>query len=88
MHISNASRPYREHQVQPSLGQVTQANVKGWLTPLLRRLTHDDEPRIHYHQNGFGQGYWQVYDPVNQSRYRFSSEQEVRIWLEQRYSQP
>jgi hypothetical protein len=44
------------------------------------------EPRIR-HKYQAGQSYWQVYDPTTQRSERFATEQEVRVWLEQRYNQ-
>ena len=44
-----------------------------------------NEPRVWQKRDRFGQTYWQVYDPIRDRFARFSSEQEVRQWLEQRH---
>jgi hypothetical protein len=48
-------------------------------------LNTSPEPRVRmkYHA---GQTYWQVYDPTTQRSEQLATEQEVRVWLEQRYN--
>lgn len=43
------------------------------------------EPRVWQKRDRFGQIYWQVYDPIRDRSARFSSEQEVRQWLEENF---
>ena len=43
------------------------------------------EPKIWQKRDRYGNFYWVVYDPTTGHSSYFSSEQEVRIWLEQRY---
>jgi hypothetical protein len=43
------------------------------------------EPRIRQRYHA-GQSHWQVYDPTTQRSESFATEQEVRVWLEQRYN--
>jgi hypothetical protein len=43
------------------------------------------EPQIVQKCDRSGKNYWQVYDPVSGSSYSFSSEKEVRAWLDTRY---
>jgi hypothetical protein len=44
-----------------------------------------NEPIVSQGRDRSGQIYWRVYDPVSDRSIRFSSEQEVRQWLEQRF---
>ncbi|WNZ25808.1 hypothetical protein HJG54_25205 [Leptolyngbya sp. NK1-12] len=44
-----------------------------------------NEPQIWQKRDRFGQVYWQAYDPIRDRFARFSSEQEVRQWLEQNF---
>jgi YD repeat-containing protein len=46
-----------------------------------------DEPQVRQRRDRSGQIYWLVYDPETNRSARLSSEQEVRQWLEQRFSQ-
>jgi hypothetical protein len=63
------------------------------LTSLLKQLRQflgsalnlSNEPRISLVQRPSGQQ-WHVYDPATGYRTYLQSEQEVRIWLEQRYN--
>lgn len=48
-------------------------------------LIRSSEPMISERRDYDGSRYYQVYDPVYEEIYRFASEDEVRIWLEQRY---
>ncbi|MBI4779801.1 MAG: hypothetical protein HY785_00610 [Oscillatoriophycideae cyanobacterium NC_groundwater_1537_Pr4_S-0.65um_50_18] len=45
-----------------------------------------DEPRIWQKRDRFGEVYWHVYDPIRDRHFRFTTEQEVRQWLEQKFS--
>jgi hypothetical protein len=53
---------------------------------LLHWLTNHDEPRIKHRVTGNTE-VWRVYDPVNRRRRAFKTEDEVRVWLEQRHYQ-
>lgn len=53
---------------------------------LLNLFTGDSNgPIITENPNAKGAGRWSVYDPFSQTQHQFDSEEEVRIWLEQRY---
>ena len=43
------------------------------------------EPHVKSISDRQGNNYWQVYDPVSNCNYSFSSEKEVRAWLDTRY---
>ena len=47
-------------------------------------LIRSSEPIVSERRDYDGAHYYQVYDPVNEEIYRFASEDETRIWLEQR----
>ncbi|MBE9100200.1 hypothetical protein [Vacuolonema iberomarrocanum] len=53
---------------------------------LLRWLVSPQEPVISQHRNREGQPTWKVYDPYSRQTYWFSSEKEVRQWLDSYYS--
>ena len=55
---------------------------KELLTNLLGKA---NEPQIISRKNKRGNAYFRVYDPQTQWKGTFSSEGEVRIWLEERY---
>ena len=50
-------------------------------------LVNSHEPLIKERCDRQGNRYWQVYDPTTQDFRYCESENEVRIWLEQRYYQ-
>jgi hypothetical protein len=52
---------------------------------LLDLLVQTNDPKIRLKRDRDGIPYWDVCDPVNQTRAQFYSEAEVRAWLEQRY---
>jgi len=62
-----------------------------WLQPLLRNLLNVlagvETVQIEQRRDRTGSPYWLAYDPHTRTRHRFTSEREVRIWLEQRYHQ-
>ncbi|HEY9625057.1 MAG TPA: hypothetical protein V6C78_32320 [Crinalium sp.] len=53
---------------------------------LFQYLAGNPELRIHKTVNSQGMTYWRIYDPVTQRNITLSSEQEVRTWIENRYS--
>lgn len=50
-------------------------------------LITDSEPKAWQIRDRSGATYWRVYDPATNQAHAFSSEAEVRMWLEQRYYQ-
>ncbi|MBD0267597.1 MAG: hypothetical protein ICV77_04805 [Cyanobacteria bacterium Co-bin8] len=57
------------------------------LESVLNTLSPHEQPRIRCYTTRQGQPAWSVYDPLNRTTHQFVSEEEVRIWLEQRYYQ-
>jgi hypothetical protein len=49
-------------------------------------MTQKSEPKVYERCDRLGNLYYQVYDPVSGISAKFSSDTEIRIWLEQRYS--
>lgn len=47
--------------------------------------TNRFEPHVKQKCDRWGNCYWQIYDPLTGFESCFSSEQEVREWLERRY---
>lgn len=83
-----------EPVLQPINHQFKGNSVKNltawdWITQLGRFLVNslvgNDEPRINQTIDRLGNIVWQVYNPINRQILSFTSEQEVREWLEQRY---
>ena len=58
------------------------AQIQQLLANFLSRV---NEPKIVAQKNSYGKVYFKVYDPQTKWTGTFSSEQEVRIWLDQRY---
>jgi hypothetical protein len=54
---------------------------------LLNTLSTSAEPKIHRKYDRHGNLSFRVYDPSTGLRNTFTSEQEVRAWLDQRYYQ-
>lgn len=65
--------------------------VKAWFgglsANLIDALCGSQEPRIRQKIDRLGNRYYRVYDPVANAHYLFTSEEAVRVWLEQRYHQ-
>ena len=45
----------------------------------------DREPKIEQKCDRYGNQYWLAYDARTNRSYTFSSEQDVRVWIENRY---
>jgi len=54
---------------------------------LLNNFVRSSEPRIYQKRTPEGKLYFKVYDPIAHQTSTFSSETEVRVWLDQRYYQ-
>ena len=50
-------------------------------------LTQPPEPKVWKKTNRHGEIFWEVYDPYRNLKATFTSELEVRMWLDQRYYQ-
>ena len=75
-------------EFQPPVQKHSEKSSSTWQTLGLRLMSYfsgSSEPQIRQRTYG-DQLVWHVYDPVTQQETQFSSEQEVRIWLDQRYS--
>jgi hypothetical protein len=55
-------------------------------TAIANQVQNGSEPRVWVRQDRQGNVYYQVYDPLSRRSATFSSESEIRYWLEQRYA--
>lgn len=78
----------RSRQARLPLSKLWQGSrnlVENIAQNLLFALTSREEPRIRQARDRQGRTFWQVYDPSTGFQSRFSSEDEVRVWLEEQY---
>jgi hypothetical protein len=85
---------YPYQLIDLALGKVSaqhktqkQGRIQQFFSSLLTHFTHTSEPRIWQKCDRHGNIYFYVYDPMTGRASTLGSEREVRIWLEQRYSQ-
>jgi hypothetical protein len=57
----------------------------GIISSIIEFVNSADEPEVHSQRNKFGNVYWVIYDPLSRQRMFFSSEAEVRNYLDCRY---
>lgn len=55
-----------------------------WMS-LTKWLVSSTEPQVSQRRDRYGMLIWRIYDPATNQSATFSSEYEVRVWLEQRY---
>lgn len=85
--------PHQASATSSEYASPTDQHATNWLrsvlnqigTAFLKLFDQSQEPRIAKRLDRWGNIYFSAYDPVDQKHYVFTSEQEVRIWLEQRY---
>ncbi|BAW97944.1 hypothetical protein NIES970_29070 (plasmid) [[Synechococcus] sp. NIES-970] len=65
--------------------QKIKGTMGGLFHSLLDIFTYCNEPRISRKISRYGDIYFEVYDPVSNQNMNFGSEQEVKMWLEQKY---
>lgn len=89
-----STREYQRLELIPSpdLGPdphpaQTQNWLNRWTNAVLAYFNSSSEPHVRQ-VNRKGQIVWRVYDPVSRRHHEFTSELELRIWLEERYYQP
>jgi hypothetical protein len=73
---------------EPTLTQPKVVNRSGFdrlLDFLLNTFGQTSEPKIRRKRDRDGNEYFRVYDPSTGMSSTFTSEQEVRIWLDRRY---
>lgn len=52
---------------------------------LVRSIETSREPKVTWMRDRQGQSYFKIYDPVTGQHHYADSDQEARVWLEQRY---
>ncbi|NJL49019.1 MAG: hypothetical protein HC929_18115 [Leptolyngbyaceae cyanobacterium SM2_5_2] len=67
--------------------RLLKQHLHHWGRSLLVWLCPSMSPRITVRRNRQGQTWFLAYDPVDGQHRRFYSEQDLRIWLDQRYYQ-
>ena len=82
--VSHQVVPYPKPQNQQN--NIQQIRHQVWHN-LVNYLTRPPEPRVQKKCNHRGKIWWKVYDPYTNRSAEFSSEAEVRMWLDQRHYQ-
>jgi len=85
-HTWHFSLPAIQETIQKSLWAIYGFARKAG-TRISDSLITDSEPKAWQVRDHSGATYWRVYDPATNRAHAFSSEAEVRMWLEQRYYQ-
>lgn len=67
--------------------QKPESLVSRIVQTLVAKLSNSNDPQIQMKYSSSGHEYWRVYDPVTRKTSTFTSEKDVRVWLEQRYYQ-
>lgn len=76
-HFSRASQVWAKSKARLSrMGQS-----------LLQTLYSSSEPHISVRRDRIGNTFFIAYDPFTQANYTFTTERELRVWLDQRYYQ-
>jgi hypothetical protein len=86
-HASRSTSPFITTATPKSPGKLA-LKLKEFGQQLLLALIGNTEPKIWTLTDSQGDIYWRVYDPNTQTFFVFNTEHEVRIWIEQRYSNP
>lgn len=84
-------RQQLERTLQTSAVKSAQSQLldylKDWGMALVNALAPSQEPRVKVIDSANG-SIWKVYDPVSHQSHLFATEDELRIWLEERYYLP
>jgi hypothetical protein len=82
-HSSHEQKPENEIK-NPHQSKLASLSSRCWES-LTQLFTRNTEPYIWQKRDRHGNLFWQLYDPSTNRSATFSSEDEVRIWLEERY---
>ncbi|MBE9180543.1 hypothetical protein IQ268_18440 [Oculatella sp. LEGE 06141] len=83
--IANLEAQYRSEPIQPSLQSTVIARLRQTIQAFIVAIAGSSEPQIRQLRDRDGNVQWRSYDPITGQINFFSSEVEVRTWLEQRY---
>lgn len=78
------TRQQLERAWQSDHRQSWTQKLQNWGAKAVAALTQGQEPKISSVMTDEGLQ-WQVYDPMSNQTHHFTTETEVRAWLEQRY---
>jgi len=73
--------------IKPTIVTKVVTSLRNIWQALLTYSLTNPELRVWTTTDATGQLVWKVHDPVTQARMEFASEQDLRIWLEERYYQ-
>jgi len=82
--VSHQIVSYTQQRIKP---QVIQRPLHQLWEHFVTYLTRPPEPKVRKKSNRRGEIWWDVYDPYTNLKASFTSESEVRMWLDQRYYQ-
>jgi hypothetical protein len=82
-HVSPSSN--RHDQTPSILSRISAAAKRAWAF-VLSALEKNNEPHIWVKRDRHGNLHWHVYDPMSDRSWVLSSEDEVRIYLEERFN--
>lgn len=78
---------YKSEQVTEPTSGFNRNRFKSWLAQVgrsvVRYLTTQDELKIWQSRDWFGHTWWNVYLPKTGQTVRLTSEEEVRVWVEE-----
>lgn len=69
-----------------NISQALATTFKDAGVSLVQYLTRPNEVRIWQVSDRQGESYWKAYDPYTNTTNYLNSENDLRVWLEQRYS--
>jgi hypothetical protein len=69
----------KNQKPEPLVSRIFQA--------LIAKLSSSNDPQIRLRYSPSGHEYWSVYDPTTGKAATFTTEADVRVWVEQRYHQ-
>ncbi|EAW36895.1 hypothetical protein [Lyngbya sp. PCC 8106] len=73
-----------QHKSNKAERQISQTFSR-FFQKIIRFLANNSEPRIWQTKTRKGDLIWHIYDPKTGQSEHFSSEQDVRIWIEKQY---
>jgi hypothetical protein len=86
--LSNKIEQSTRISVTNKLADFSQALVSAFKdagASLVHYLTRPDEIRVWQVNDRHGEAFWKAYDPRSNTTSYLSSEDDLRVWLEQRY---
>jgi hypothetical protein len=82
--LRNSTSVFKLSRFATQIDRLHQHCLNFWDT-LIRSSVANREPKVDWKRDRQGNTYLEIFDPTTEMHWYFQSEQEARVWFDQRY---